>query len=40
MSESVALLAQIEQAPNTANGEGDEIDQSLINGNGTHEHAF
>ena len=40
MSESVALLAQIEQAPKTANDEDAAFNQDNIKGNDTNDHAF
>ena len=40
MSESVALLAQIEQAPKTANDEDVEFNKDNIKGNDTNDHAF
>ena len=40
MSESVALLAQIEQAPKTANDEDAAFNQDKIKGNDTNDHVF
>ena len=40
MSESVALLAQIEQAPRTANDEDAAFNKDNIKGNDTNDHAF
>ena len=40
MSESVALLAQIDQAPKTANDEDVEYNKVKIKGNETDDHTF
>ena len=40
MSESVAMLAQIDQAPKTANDEDVDFNNDNIKGNDTDDHAF
>ena len=40
MSESVALLAQIEQAPKTANDEDAAFNKDNIKGDDTNDHTF
>ena len=38
MSESVAMLAQIDQAPKTTNGEDFDFDKDNMTGNDTNDH--
>ena len=40
MSESVALLAQIDQAPKTANDEDVDFNKDNSKGNDTNDHTF